>query len=65
VKLYDKTVIEPYTSKLVNIDRLELPYSKVSTINSKKFFPDGKVAVYKNNVFVGYGSIQNNMLKLP
>jgi len=65
VKLYDKTVIEPYTSKLVNIDRLELPYSKVSTINSKKYFPDGKVAVYKNNVFVGYGSIQNNMLKLP
>jgi hypothetical protein len=65
VKLYDKTVIEPYTSKLVNIDRLELPYSKINTINSKKYFPDGKVAVYKNNVFVGYGSIQNNMLRLP
>jgi hypothetical protein len=65
VKLYDKTVIEPYTSKLISIDRLELPYSKANTINSKKYFPDGKVAVYKNNVFVGYGSIQNNMLRLP
>lgn len=65
IKLYDKTVIEPYSSKVINIDKLILNYSKELKIESKKYLPDGKVAVYKNSTFIGYGSLIKGVLRLP
>ena len=65
VKLYDKTVIEPYTSKLVLIDKFVLNNAKEIKVESKKFLPDGKVAVYKNSTFIGYGNLTKGVLRLP
>jgi hypothetical protein len=65
VKLYDKTIVEPYSSKVVNIDKLTLNYGKEIKVESKRYLPDGKVAVYKNSTFVGYGSLNKGILKLP
>ncbi|MGB9766339.1 MAG: hypothetical protein ACPLXN_02590 [Sulfurihydrogenibium sp.] len=65
IKLYDKTIVEPYSSKVVNIDSLVLNYSKEIKVESKKYLPNGKVAVYKNSTFIGYGSLNNGVLRLP
>lgn len=65
IKLYDKTVIEPYSSKIINIDRIILNYNKEIKLESKKYLPDGKVAVYKNSTFIGYGTLNNGILRLP
>ncbi|ACN99224.1 hypothetical protein SULAZ_1181 [Sulfurihydrogenibium azorense Az-Fu1] len=65
IKLYDKTVIEPYTSKLVLIDKFVLNKAKEVKVESKKFLPDGKVSVYKNSTFIGYGNLTNGVLRLP
>lgn len=65
IKLYDKTVIEPYTSKLVLIDKFVLNKAKEVKLESKKFLPDGKVSVYKNSTFIGYGNLTNGVLRLP
>ncbi|WP_028951135.1 hypothetical protein [Sulfurihydrogenibium subterraneum] len=65
VKLYDKTVIEPYTSKLVLIDKFVLNNAKEIKVESKKFLPDGKVAIYKNSTFIGYGNLTKGVLRLP
>ncbi len=65
IKLQENVIFESYTSKNISIDKVILPLQKEIKINSEKYFPDGKVAFYKNNVYIGNGIIVNKILKLP
>ncbi len=65
IKLQDNVIFEPYSSKFISIEKVVLPLQKEIKISSDKYFPDGKVAVYKNNVYIGNGSIVNKTLRLP
>lgn len=65
IKLKDNVIFEPYSSKFISIEKVVLPLQKEIKISSDKYFPDGKVAVYKNNVYIGNGSIVNKTLRLP
>lgn len=65
IKLQENVIFESYTSKVISIDKVILPLQKGIKINSEKYFPDGKVAIYKNNVYIGNGRIINKTLKLP
>ncbi|MCX7760668.1 MAG: hypothetical protein N2Z81_05720 [Hydrogenothermaceae bacterium] len=66
VKLFNKTFIEPYTSKVVKYREMEGSLSgKVIKIPEKYNLNNTTINLYKDNIFLGTFKVINNTVNLP